>query len=245
MQDKMLKELQVRESDKEGLYRVIFSRRDVRREFLPDEIDNETISRILYAAHYAPSVGFMQPWDFVVIRSKETREKVYQIFQEANSEVSEMFDGERAKLYNSLKLEGILDTPVNICVTCDRDRRGSVVLGRTHMMQMDRYSTVCAVENLWLAARAEGLGVGWVSILDEESLKEVLNIPENIEIIAYLCIGKVRDFQNIPDLQRFGWQEREELSSLVHIDSWRGLDEDELMETIEMNRGFPAQYSSN
>ena len=212
---------------------------------MPDEIDNETISRILYAAHYAPSVGFMQPWDFVVIRSKETREKVYQIFQEANSEASEMFEGERAKLYNSLKLEGILDAPVNICVTCDRDRRGSVVLGRTHMMQMDRYSTVCAVENLWLAARAEGLGVGWVSILNEESVKEVLNIPKNIEIIAYLCIGKARDFQNIPDLQRFGWQEREELSSLVHIDSWRGLDEDELMETIEMNRGFPAQYSSN
>ena len=235
----------MQKSDKDGLYRVIFSRRDVRREFLADEIDNETISKILYAAHYAPSVGFMQPWDFIVIKSREIREQVYKIFQKANAEASEMFDGKRAKLYNSLKLEGILDAPVNICVTCDRDRRGSVVLGRTHQMQMDRYSAVCAVQNLWLAARAEDLGVGWVSILDEKSLKDVLQIPDNIDIIAYLCIGKVSHFQDTPDLQRFKWQDREALEKLVHIDMWDSNVNDEMIDSIKTNKKFPLQYSSN
>ena len=232
----------MKESDKEGLYRVIFSRRDVRREFLSDEIDNDTLTRILYASHYAPSVGFMQPWDFIVIKSREIREQVYKIFQKANSEASEMFDGKRAEIYNSLKLEGILDAPINICITCDRYRRGSVVLGRTHQMEMDRYSVVCAVENLWLAARAEGLGVGWVSILDEETLKELLNIPDNLEVIAYLCIGKVTHFQNTPDLERFKWQDREELETLVHIDGWNINSDDELIDNIIKNREFPKKY---
>ena len=235
----------MKDSDKAGLYRTIFSRRDVRREFLPDEIDNDTIARILYAAHYAPSVGFMQPWDFILIKSKAIREEIYRVFQKANLEASKMFEGERAKLYNSLKLEGILDTPLNICVTCDRDRRGSVVLGRTHQMQMDRYSTVCAVENLWLAARAEGLGVGWVSILDEDSVKEILNIPKNIDIIAYLCIGKVSHFQDKPDLEKFKWQDREPLEKLVHIDSWLDNSSSDIKESIRANSKFPKQYSSN
>lgn len=229
---------------KDGLYRTIFSRRDVRREFLSDDIDNNTLARILYAAHYAPSVGFMQPWDFIVIRSHSIKQKVYEIFKSANSEAIKMFDSKRAKLYSSLKLEGILDAPINLCITCDRDRRGEVVLGRTHMTQMDRYSTVCAIQNLWLAARAEDLGVGWVSILDEESLKDVLNIPKNIEVIGYLCIGRVSKFQDTPDLERFGWQSRDDLKSIIHTDSWDRVD-DKLLEAIENNKEFPSKYSSN
>ena len=143
---------------RDAIYHAIFSRRDVRGQFLPTPVPDEVLSRILTAAHYAPSVGFMQPWNFLVVRSPETKRRVHDAFAKAHAEAADMFEGDKRATYQKLKLEGIIESPIGICITCDRERTGPVVVGRTHMKTMDLYSSVCAVQNLWLAARAEGLG---------------------------------------------------------------------------------------
>jgi 5,6-dimethylbenzimidazole synthase len=206
--------------EREAVYRAIFTRRDVRSQFLPEPIPDEVLLRILTAAHHAPSVGFMQPWNFLLIRGEERRRQIADIFARANEEAAAMFQETRRGLYRSLKLEGITSAPVNICVTCDRARGGSVVLGATHMADMDLFSTVCAVQNLWLAARAEGVGVGWVSILKEAEVKAVLGIPEDIRLVAYLCLGKVRELHSSPELEQKGWRRRLPLSDLVFDECW-------------------------
>lgn len=208
------------DEEKRGVYKAIETRRDVRDQFLPTEIDEVVIKRLLNAAHLAPSVGFMQPWDFILIKDATQREQIWQCFNEANNEAIAMFEGERQNLYRSLKLEGIRKAPLNICITCDRTRGGAVVLGRTHNPQMDLYSSVCAVQNLWLAARAEGIGVGWVSIFKESELRELLQIPDHIEIIAYLCVGYVDTHYSEPELQAKGWRKRLALDTLIHHERW-------------------------
>ena len=205
-----------------GVYQTILSRRDVRGQFLPDPIPDSVLSRVLTAAHYAPSVGFMQPWNFLVIRSLDMRRQVHALFEKAHAEAAEMFEPERREIYRGLKLEGILESPVNICVTCDRDRAGPVVVGRTHIRTMDLYSSVCAVQNLWLAARAEGLGVGWVSIFDQKSVRETLCIPPGVVPVAYLCVGYVSHFFAKPELETAGWRPRLPLDELLHFDRWEG-----------------------
>ena len=216
------------EADRAGLYRVLLSRRDVRGQFLPEPVPDEVLARILVAAHHAPSVGFMQPWSFILVRSPEVKGRIKAAFEQANAEAAGLFDGVRGDTYRSLKLEGILEAPVNICVTCDRDRIGPVVLGRTHQPEMDLYSTVCAVENLWLAARAEGLGLGWVSIIAEPALKEILGLPERVVPVAYLCLGKVSHFFAQPELETRGWRKRLALADLVTLDRWEGERDDTL-----------------
>lgn len=208
------------EAEREAVYRAIHSRRDVRSQFLPDPIADEVMLRILDAAHHAPSVGFMQPWNFLVVRDPDKKRRVAEIFAQANNEAAAMFPQDRQDAYRALKLEGITSSPVNICVTCERTRGGPVVLGATHMPDMDLFSTVCAVQNLWLAARAEGLGVGWVSILKEAEVKAVLGIPEPIRLVAYLCMGKVDSFYATPELEQKGWRKRVPLRDLVFEDSW-------------------------
>ena len=208
--------------DRRGLYRAILSRRDVRGQFVPDPIPDDVLARVLVAAHWAPSVGFMQPWSFIVVRDAAVRGKVKAAFDRANAEAAQMFEGERRDLYRSLKLEGIPDAPLNLCIVCDRDRAGPVVLGRTHIPAMDLYSTVCAVENLWLAARAEGLGVGWVSIIDETALKAILGLPERVVPVAYLCLGRVSGFHAKPELESRGWRQRLPIEGLVAFDAWQG-----------------------
>ena len=209
-------------ADRQGLYRVLLSRRDVRGQFLPDPIPDAVLARILVAAHHAPSVGFMQPWSFILVRSPDIRGRIKDAFTTANAEAAAMFDGVQQSTYRSLPLEGILDSPVNISVTCDRDRAGPVVLGRTHIPTMDLYSTVCAVENLWLAARAEGLGLGWVSIISEPALKDILGLPERVVPVAYLCLGRVSHFFAEPELKSRGWRKRLDLADLVTLDRWEG-----------------------
>lgn len=206
--------------DRETLHNIIFSRRDVRREFLPTDIPDDAVQRILTAAHHAPSVGFMQPWDFIVIKNPDTRRRIKDGFLAANEESAQMFSGERQELYRKLKLEGIEEAPLGICITCDRERTGNVVLGKTIKPEMDLFSAVCAVQNLWLAARAENLGMGWVSILHDKVLYEALNIPENLDIIGYFCLGYVAEFQTTPDLERHGWQARRPLNEAVHYETW-------------------------
>jgi len=222
------------DSDRAGLYRAIFERRDIRR-FRPEPLPATTLARILEAAHHAPSVGFMQPWDFLLLLDRHLRERIHAAFRRANAEALERFEGERQQLYASLKLEGILEAPLNICVTCDRQRFGPVVLGRTCQPDMDLYSTVCAVQNLWLAARAEGVGVGWVSIIHAEELSRLLALPAHVVPVAYLCAGYVDDFPPEPELQKAGWLPRLSLAQVLRYDSWDGVSAgwDELLGEVE------------
>jgi 5,6-dimethylbenzimidazole synthase len=206
-------------AEREAVYRAIFERRDCRR-FLPDPLPDDLVARLLLAAHHAPSVGFMQPWNFVLIRSREVRRRVKAAFERANAPAAAQFAGARGETYRALKLEGIVESALNLCVTCDRARHGPVVLGRTIQPEMDLYSTVCAVQNLWLAARAEGVGVGWVSILDPADLRILLELPDPVVPVAYLCLGRVAEFPPVPELQRAGWLERIDLDPLVFEDRW-------------------------
>ncbi|MBW6419946.1 5,6-dimethylbenzimidazole synthase [Rhizobium sp. XQZ8] len=206
--------------ERAAVYRAIETRRDVRDQFLPDPLPEPLVRRLLAAAHAAPSVGFMQPWNFILVRDAEMREAAWSAFSEANDEAAAMFDGERGDLYRSLKLEGIRKAPLSICVTCDPDRAGPVVLGRTHNPRMDAYSTVCAVQNLWLAARAEGVGVGWVSIFRDADVRNLLGIPERIEIVAWLCLGYVDQLYCEPELAVKGWRQRLPLEGLVFEGRW-------------------------
>jgi len=208
------------EDERRGVYRAIYERRDVRGQFLPDPVPDDVLGRILDAAHHAPSVGFMQPWDFVVIRDPSVREVVYKNFDCASCRAAEVYEGEQRKLYGALKLAGILEAPVNVCVTCDHARAKGSGLGRQTDPATDLYSTVCAVQNLWLAARAESLGVGWVSILDLEQLKLALGIPDAVTPVAYLCIGYVSEFRPQPELEEKGWETRNTLASVIHFDRW-------------------------
>ena len=209
------------DAERRGVYRAIHERRDVRSQFLPQPVPDDVLMRILDAAHHAPSVGFMKPWDFIVIRDETVKRAVFENFTRANASASEIYQGERREQYDALKLAGIVDAPVNLCVTCDRSRRKGAGLGRQTSPMTDLYSTVCAVQNLWLAARAESLGVGWVSILDFDRLKCTLGVPEQIEIVAYLCVGYVSDFLERPELEEKGWETREPLDKLIHYDRWR------------------------
>jgi 5,6-dimethylbenzimidazole synthase len=206
--------------EKRAIYRAIYERRDVRSNFLPDPVPDDVLQRILDAAHHAPSVGFMQPWDFIVICDQSIRREVHQNFEQANRQAAAIYAGEKRNLYDSLKLAAIVEAPMNLCVTCDHRRTKGAGLGRQSNPSTDVYSTVCAVQNLWLAARAESLGVGWVSILDTDALKATLQIPSEVTPVAYLCIGYVSEFGTVPDLEKRGWEHREALSKLIHYDRW-------------------------
>jgi 5,6-dimethylbenzimidazole synthase len=213
------------EAERRGVYRAIYERRDIRSQFLPDPVPAPVLGRLLDAAHHGPSVGFMQPWDFILVRDPAVRHEVHDAFVDANRQAAERYTGERRALYDSLKLEGILEAPVNLCITCDRERPKGGGLGRQTDPATDLYSTACAVQNLWLAARAESLGVGWVSILDFDRLRALLGIPDRLVPLAYLCIGYVSEFPPCPQLETAGWETREDLARLIHFEHWDGRDE--------------------
>lgn len=206
--------------DRDAVYRAIFTRRDVRSQFLPRPIPGEILDRLLLAAHHAPSVGFMQPWNFILITAPEVKHRIKTAFTRANDEATRLFQNERLSLYSALKLEGIAEAPVNICITCDRERGGPVVLGRTHNRDTDIYSTVCAVQNLWLAARAEGIGVGWVSIFNDSDLRGLLGLPGHVVPVAYLCVGYVKELHQTPELETRGWRKRLDVEPLIFSNSW-------------------------
>lgn len=208
------------DADRAAVYRAIETRRDVRDQFLADPLPDALVTRLLAAAHAAPSVGFMQPWNFTLIRDTARREELRNAFEKANAEAETMFPEEQRTLYRSLKLEGLRKAPLAICVTCDTTRGGSVVLGRTHNPRMDVYSTVCAVQNFWLAARAEGVGVGWVSIFHDADVRAILGIPAHVEIVALLCVGFVDQLYCEPELAVKGWRQRLALSDLVFEERW-------------------------
>ena len=206
------------EAARDAIYRAIAARRDVRRGFTSEPMPEELLNRLLTAAHHAPSVGLMQPSRFIVVRDHATRQAVHTAFCEANRQALESYTGDRRDHYAALKLEGILEAPQNLCILSDASSERGHKLGRHSMPETAIYSTVCAIQNLWLAARAEGVGVGWVSILDPARLRKILEVPEHIEPIAYLCLGFVDTFGTSPELERAGWEQRIPLAQVVSYD---------------------------
>lgn len=214
------------ESERRAVYRAIRERRDVRRGFLPEPLPDDLLNRLLEAAHNAPSVGLMQPWRFIVVRNPAIRHAIHNNFLDANQRALAEYEGERQKRYAGIKLEGILEAPQNLCIVCDSESSRGHKLGRLTMPETAIYSTVCAVQNLWLAARSEGIGVGWVSILEPALLRLTLKIPEHITPVAYLCLGYVDTFASEPDLERVGWEKRTSLKNVFSVDqydnNWNG-----------------------
>lgn len=204
---------------REGVYRAIRMRRDI-RNYRPDPLPDEVLWRILEAAHRAPSVGLMQPWDFVLVRDRALRQSLYEHFRSINERAASVHPGDRGETYRALKLQGILDAPLNLLVTCDRRRGGPHVLGRFTMRHMDEYSTCLAVQNLWLAARAEGVGVGWMSLLEPEFVAELLQLPSGVVPVAYLTLGYPVSFPDEPLLELTGWSARRPLAELLHLDRY-------------------------
>ncbi|MGK5733882.1 nicotinate-nucleotide--dimethylbenzimidazole phosphoribosyltransferase [Streptomyces sp. URMC 124] len=208
------------DAERAAVHRVMRERRDIRNGFRTDPIPHEVLLRVLEAAHTAPSVGHSQPWDFVVIRSAETRQAMHELAQRQRDAYAKSLPKGRAKQFKEMKIEAILETPVNIVVTADPTRGGRHTLGRHTQPQMAPYSSALAVENLWLAARAEGLGVGWVSFFDEREMVRALGLPEHLEVVAYLCVGYVDEFPDEPELMQAGWSKRRPLSWVVHEEEY-------------------------
>ncbi|MFJ5831132.1 nicotinate-nucleotide--dimethylbenzimidazole phosphoribosyltransferase [Streptomyces sp. NPDC093089] len=235
------------DAEREAVLRVMRERRDIRNGFRSDPIPHEVLLRVLEAAHTAPSVGHSQPWDFVVIRSAETRQTMHELAQKQREAYAKSLPKARAKQFKELKIEAILDTPVNIVVTADPTRGGRHTLGRYTQPQMAPYSSALAVENLWLAARAEGLGVGWVSFFDEREMVRALGLPEHLEVVAYLCVGYVDEFPDEPELAQAGWSKRRPLAWVVHEETYgrRALPGEEphdlLQETVANIRPLDAK----
>jgi nicotinate-nucleotide--dimethylbenzimidazole phosphoribosyltransferase len=209
----------------ESFYRLAGARRDIRNGFRPDPIDDDALIRVLAAAHQAPSVGLSQPWDFLILRDRAVRERVHKLAQAQRDAFAATLPWGRAASFSRLKVEAILQSPVNVVVTCDPTRGGRHVLGRHAQPQVAEYSAVCAVQNLWLAARAEGLGAGWVSFFDERELAEALELPAHVRVVAYLCVGHVDEFPPAPELVMSGWARQRPLAWAVHQGTWgqRGL----------------------
>jgi|GEM_PF-76436 len=214
-----------------GVYEAITRRRDI-RSFRSDPVPPGTLARILSAAHQAGSVGFSQPWNFIVIDDFELRKKIRAHVEVERLRAAQTFHRERREQYLSFKLEGILDAALNLCVTCDRKRFGPAVLGRNTMRDTDLYSTCAAIQNLWLAARAEGLGVGWVSIFEPDALREILGIPRNVVVVGYLCLGFPQEFPKRPMLETAGWLPRLPLTELVFRNHWNEAPSPELSRVL-------------
>ena len=213
------------EDEKNGFYKAVFSRRDVRSHFVSEPIDDKILSKILNAAHHAPSVGFSQPWNFILIKDVEARKKIKDSFDSERKRSSNLIEDPKRSKYLSFRLEGILDSAVNICVTYDPSKFGPFVIGRTSIPETGIYSVCCAIQNLWLAARTEGVGLGWVSILSNDDLKKILDIPEHVVPVAYLCLGHVSEFAQKPDLETAGWLPRLDLKDVVYYEKWNKVDD--------------------
>jgi 5,6-dimethylbenzimidazole synthase len=209
------------QEEKDSIYKVIATRRDV-RTFLSAPVEEEKIQRIIEAGHQGPSVGFMQPWNFVVVQSDEVKEKLAWAADKERRALAIHYENkdDRHQKFLSLKIEGLKQAPVTICVTCDPTRGGSHVLGRNSIPETDILSTACAIQNMWLAATAEGLALGWVSFYKKNDIRDILNIPPHIEPIALLSIGYTDNYPDKPILQSSGWEKRRELESLIFNEKW-------------------------
>ena len=196
------------------LLELLIWRRDVRR-FRPDALPAGTMERLVEIACLAPSVGLSQPWRFIEVRSEARRRVVRASFERCNAEALRCESGERAALYARLKLAGLEEAPCQFAVFADRETRQGHGLGRRTMPSTIDYSAVMAVHTLWLAARAEGIGLGWVSILDPEAVTAALDVPPAWAFIGYFCLGYPREADSMPTLEREGWEERRDPASVL------------------------------
>ncbi len=202
------------------IYDVIHRRRDVRAEFTGAPVPEETLRRILTAAHAAPSVGLTQPWDFILIRDRVTRDAFVEHVQRERAVFADTLDGTDAQRFVRIKIDGVRESSLSVVVTYDPQRGAPAVLGRHAIADAGLYSVCLAIQNLWLAATAEGLGVGWVSFYREPFLRHLLGIPEHVRPVAWLCLGPIHHLHNTPDLERHGWRTRQPLDAVVHHDRW-------------------------
>lgn len=205
------------------LYDVIHRRRDVRSQFNGEPVPDDVLQRVLSAAHAAPSVGLSQPWDFILVRDRATRDRFVRHVRaerEVFAQTLESIDPGTAARFTKLKIEGVLESSLSVVVTYDPDRGAPAVLGRHAIEDAGLYSVCLAIQNLWLAATAEGLGVGWVSFYREPFVSELLGIPGGIRPVAWLCLGPVTHLEQAPDLERHGWRTRRPLAAAVHDERW-------------------------
>ncbi|MGH1353055.1 MAG: 5,6-dimethylbenzimidazole synthase [Methyloligellaceae bacterium] len=208
------------EEDACKLEEILRNRRDVRGNNFSDEpVSEEEVHRILDAALTAPSVGYSQPWKFVVIRDIDTRKQIQKSFLAENDKARDLFKDAKAEKYSKLKLEGIVEAPVNIAVFYIPS--DEPVLGQTTMKQMGEYSVVCAIQNMWLMARAMNIGVGWVSILDPDKVADILDAPKNHRLIGYLCLGRVKEFLPEPELETLKWNRRLNKSTVLFYEKFK------------------------
>jgi len=201
----------------DAVYRAIEQRRDM-RHFRPDPVDPAVLQRLLSAAHRAPSVGFMQPWRFIRVTDPGLRQRIGELVEAERQRTAEAMDERKAEFLR-LKVEGVHDSG-ELLVAGLMDRREEFVFGRRTLPEMDLASVACAIQNLWLAARAEGLGMGWVSFFEPAELAELLDMPEGSHPVAVLCLGHVEAFYEEPMLQQTGWADRQPLAELIYEDGW-------------------------
>lgn len=203
------------------LYDLIYRRRDVRREFNGEPIQPDVLGRVLGAAHAAPSVGHSQPWDFILVRDRPTRAQFTTHVESEREVFDRSLDPARRETFSRIKVEGIMESSLGIVVTYDGARGGSQVLGRHAIADAGLYSVCLCIQNLWLAATAESLGVGWVSFYRESFLQELLGIPKSVRPVAWLCVGPVSRVQEKPDLERLGWRQKRPLRDAIHADRYQ------------------------
>lgn len=203
--------------EREAVYRAIFERRDM-RHFAGGKVEPAVMRRLLTAAHHAPSVGYMQPWRFVRVASHALRADLKALVEDERARTAHAL-GERADAFMRLKVEGLMDA-AEVWVVALADGRERHVFGRRTLPQMDLASVACAIQNLWLAARAEGLGMGWVSMFDPQAVAARLGMPDGAEPVALLCLGPVHDFYDEPMLEQERWSRRADLDALLFEDAW-------------------------
>jgi 5,6-dimethylbenzimidazole synthase len=202
------------------LEEIILNRRDVRgNHFIEKELDEDCIDKLVNAALHAPSVGFSQPWEFVVVKDKQIKQQVKESFETAHLKETRLFKDEKQQAYVQLKLEGIMESAVNIAVFYKPNLEP--VLGQTNMREAGLFSVVCAIQNMWLMARALNIGMGWVSILDADKVKAILNAPNQNQLIAYLCIGHVDKFLTEPELETLKWEKRKQKENVIFFNQYK------------------------
>ncbi len=202
------------------LYDVISRRRDVRSQFTGAPIPDDVLRRVLEAGHAAPSVGLSQPWDFVLVRDPALREEFADHVTTERDVFATSLDAARAAAFSRIKIDGVRESSLSVVVTYDPDRGAPAVLGRHAIADAGLYSVCLAIQNLWLAATAEDLGVGWVSFYREEFVRKLLGIPDGVRPVAWLCLGPVTHLEQAPDLERAGWRQRRPLEEALHTDRW-------------------------
>jgi 5,6-dimethylbenzimidazole synthase len=207
------------DQEKEAVYKAIYIRRDV-RSFLTDPIPEDKIINLLHAAHHAPSVGFMQPWSFILVASEELKGRLAWAADKERRALAIHYEEDRQDQFLSLKIEGIKQAPLTICITCDPTRGGSHVLGRNSIPETDMLSVACAIQNMWLAACAEGLAMGWVSFYKKNDVRDILGIPPHVEPVALLSIGYTEHYPTKPILETANWEKRRSLQDLIFNDTW-------------------------